>query len=505
MGTSTCACQKINGEPLLTTAFLAAFLAAKPDAITISVDPKSVISTQFRGVGIQVDPFHYEPTPEKWKMIWKRVDACQPGFFRMCFQNDSYCDRLDANGEPVFRWTVQPNHPKLKQVYEILDYAQAHGVKVLLGEWGTPGFWNTGKRVSPEPGSALWSKLVVGILTHLVKDKGYTCITEFDYFNEPNGDWSGNPSYETWLKGIKAVGPALAASPVGDKVKLSGPSASGDSGWQDALKWLDRAAKDAPEQFGSYNLHWYAKDKEVIGGLIEPNLIERKLAAQTLDPSAKEKQFFVAESGLLDGKVNGDQQPRVKTYGYGLLMADYFAQVCRAGWSGATFWDLDDAMHPVTADTPNPPGPLTLKVWGFWNSQGDVMVPPESTAPREPFYVWTLLSRLFPPGCSIVKSQAHGDSDLRTTASTSNGELSLLVVNESYNPKTVRIPLSAVHGRSLLEYHYFPGDHPQNADGVPIPVRRRISMNRRDYVVEFPGRGCVFLTSAKQFAKGPAR
>jgi hypothetical protein len=468
-------------------------LKLRQGPITVEVRPSDVISRDFRGVGIQVDPFFYEPSAEKWKLIKARLDVCRPGFFRVVFQNDSYCRKLDAHGDPIFLWDSEPNAPKLHQVYEILDYAQSRHIKVLLGEWGTPGFWGDGSKFSPKPGDPLWSKLVVGLLTHLVLKRGYTCINEFDYFNEPNGDWSGNPSYETWLTGVRAVGSALKASPVGKYVTISGPSASGDTGWLDALQWLDRAAKDAPETFGSYNLHWYAKDREVVDGLIETQLIGRKAAAMKLDPSASKKQFFMGESGLIEGKTNGDQQPRVKTFEYGVRMADYFAQVCRAGWTGATYWDLDDAMHPVRGNDPYPPGPLTLKVWGFWNSVGDAMRPPEDTGVRQPFYAWTLISRMFPAGCSIVAVNAPSLPGFRVTACVYKGRRSLMVVNDSAENRTVSLDPSFWKSKRLLEYAYAPG---LQTDPTGKPSRARVlkGFGKGPLQLEVREQSCVVVT-----------
>ena len=72
--------------------------------------------------------------------------------------------------------------------------------------------------------------------------------------------------------------------------------------------------------------------------------------------------------------MNGDQQPRVKDFDYGVLMADLVAQVARAGWMGASAWDLDDAhARGERPAAPAVPDDLTLKIWGFWNTQGRAM------------------------------------------------------------------------------------------------------------------------------------
>ena len=124
-------------------------------------------------------------------------------------------------------------------------------------------------------------------------------------------------------------------------------------------------------------------------------LAAKRAVVSVNDPQAASKRLFLAESGLLDGKTNGDQQPRVKTFAYGVMMSDYVAQVATAGWMGACAWDLDDAMHTVSGHPPIP-NDKTLKVWGFWNTQGTAMGHPEDEDIRPWFYTWSLMSRLFP-------------------------------------------------------------------------------------------------------------
>lgn len=456
------------------------------------------VSDDFLGAGVQFDPYFYEPKPAQWKTIFHRLDECRPGFFRVVFQNDSYCDTLAADGSPVFKWDSDPGALSLHKVYEILDYAQSRHIHVLLGEWGYPSFLVKGKRFSPEPGSNLWKQLIVGLLDYLVKKRGYDCIWAFDYFNEPNGDWSGNPNLETWVKGVTAVSDAIHSSPVGKRIGVSGPSATGTSGWIDGLKWLDRAAKLVPNAMSSYNLHWYADDDEILAGAIETNLGDRKAAALILDPAASRKRFLLGESGVQRGKTNGDQQPRVRTFEYGVLMVDYFAQVARSGWLGATFWDLDDAMHPVHwEEAKDVPGPLTLKVWGFWNTQGAAMGTPKDETPRPPFLAWSLLSNCFPKGCSVYRVDGAPDSKMRLVASydPKARRSSMAIINESDVPKSAEVPCD-VSGKNLrFAYDYFESTLPNDLDQPP--VARELTVARSvTRTMMLPGRGCLFLTSS---------
>lgn len=105
---------------------------------TVRIHPQATISPAYRGMAVQIDPFFYEPSRRQWTEIWRRLDRLQPGYIRVSFQADAYCEGFDASGTPVYAWKTHPNSKKLAQIYAILDYAQRRGIEVLLGEWGFP-------------------------------------------------------------------------------------------------------------------------------------------------------------------------------------------------------------------------------------------------------------------------------------------------------------------------------------------------------------------------------
>jgi hypothetical protein len=211
---------------------------------------------------------------------------------------------------------------------------------------------------------------------------------------------------------------------------------------------------------------------------------KREILAKN-DPHWAEKPRFLGESGLITGRVNGDQQPRVKTFEYGVMMADYVAQVGRAGWQGALAWDLDDAMHAVKwAPVPND---LTLKVWGFWNSAGALMGRPQEFTPRPWFYTWSLASRLFPRGCRLIRASHDPVPRLRVLAGLREGRLSVMIVNNDAQPRTVLLKPARDGLRVTQRWVYFDGDRPSDGRGYPVPK------GEADWKVELPERGVVFV------------
>jgi hypothetical protein len=281
-------------------------------------------------------------------------------------------------------------------------------------------------------------------------------------------------------------------------LKIAGPDNSGN--WE----WLDRCAAELPREIGAWEMHWYAKDAEVLGGEIEKLLTAKREMLRKTDPRAGSKPLFVGESGLIEGKTNGDQQPRVKEFPYGVMMADYVAQVARAGWQAALAWDLDDAMHVNTGGRVTPPGPRTLKIWGFWNTQGTAMGHPEDEGVRPWFYTWSLMSRLFPKGSRIVASRGGEDvAGLRTLAAAwqqgSGRRISVMVVNDAASARTVTVRVPGGERGALEEYHYFEQDRPADQNGYPAPAKRLPAADlAKGAEIELPAQGVVFLATTER-------
>ncbi len=459
--------------PILTaTALLAA------DAVVITVHPESPAPRPFLGMGVQWDPHEYQPTPDAWKTIVDRVDYMKPGLLRVMLNASSYVRGFDESGAPRFEWSG------LSSLLPVLDYAQSRNIDVLIGEWSPARGLNTGSgRVGPA--DPHWAKVHAGFLKYLIDVKKYTVIRYFNFMNEPNGSWmwpGGNVDYAAWAQGIRNLRQELDAQGLSG-IRIAGPDNSGN--WN----WLDRCAADLAHEFGAWEMHWYAKDADVLEDRIETLLTQKREMLRQSDAGSASKPLFIGESGMIDGKTNGDQQPRVKQFVYGVLMADYVAQVARAGWQSAVAWDLDDAMHVNTGPRVNPPAERTLKIWGFWNSQGPAMGHPEDMAVRPWYYSWSLMSRLFPKGARIVPSEAGaGLPGLRTLAAIQpGGTLSVMVVNDDETARiaSIRVPRG---GRKAPElYRYFDKELPPASKTLPTAdLNKGIS-------IDLTSRGVVFL------------
>ncbi len=462
----------------------------------VTVDMHSTLVKSFFGLGIQWDPYEYPPRPEAWRLTLHRLDFAKPAFFRVMTGASSYCLGFDASGEPRYVWAQGEDaiRNRLGSLLAILDYAQTNNIDVMFGEWGPPKRLGGDANESDEtPDDPRWARLVTDFVNWLRTSRGYTVIRYYNLMNEPNGPWmwpGGKVDYRAWATGIHNLRRQFNTHGQAD-LPIVGPDNSGN--WE----WADYVSRNMPDAFGDWEMHWYATDREVLGGEIEKLLKAKKKVILANDPRAAEKRFFLAESGLIDGRCNGDQQPRVRTFPYGVMMADYMAQVVQAGWMGMSAWDMDDAMHPVS-EHPPVPSDTTLKLWGFWNTQGTAMGHPEDENIRPWFYPWSLMSRLFPRDTRIVGVSPTGLSNLRVIAgeTADKHKVNIMLVNNSDARRTVRLVIPGLGRKTVRLFYYFENDRPTGAEGFAIPSATLTEMDFSSGLnVVLPGRGCVFMAT----------
>jgi hypothetical protein len=484
---------------VLVTGGLGAAIGRAAEAQAITVDLKSPVVERFMGLGVQWDPYDYPPSPEAWKTTLDRVRFLRPGLLRVMLNATSYLRGFDAGGKPRYVWSAgESGMERLASLFAILDYAQAHRIDVLLGEWSPARGLNVGgTRVGAD--DPHWAAIHADFAVYLKTVKKYDVVRYFNFMNEPNGGWmwpGGKVDYAAWAQGIRNLRQELDARGM-DWLRIAGPDNSGN--WE----WLDRCAAELRRQIGAWEMHWYAKDAEVLDGGIEKLLAAKREMLRQADPMAASKPLFIGESGMIEGKVNGDQQPRVKEFQYGVRMADYVAQVARAGWGAAIAWDLDDAMHVNTGGRTVPPGPRTLKIWGFWNTQGAAMGAAGDERVRPWFYTWSLMSRLFPKGSRIVVSRSAAEAPhLRTLAAAWRDgavrRISVMVVNDGGAPGTVMVRVPGGGRSTVDEYRYFAQDRPADENGYPVPARQVAARDLAKGIrIELPAEGVVFLSARR--------
>jgi len=457
---------------LLAVTLLSASIVGSAQTARVTDTP--VNSVPFLGLGIEFDPYPEPVNDARWQTMLGRVRRADTGFLRVMSSATDYCGGFDSAGNPIYLWKSEPEAPALQRIYDVLDFAQKNGIEVLLGEWSSPG--KLGIRSPDDP---RWPRMVADFVQHLIRDKHYTVIQFYIMMNEPNGDWMwrrSKPQFDQWSAGVQLLRKELDARNL-QSVLLAGPDNSG------GREWFNRSIAELHPVYGAWEQHIYAKDSEVLNGELEQQLFADGTTITTLDPEGGAKARFIAESGLVTGKIEElDQQPRVHDFDYGVLMADYVIQVARAGWLGADAWDLDDAMHGN--------GKGGQKIWGFWDSRSL-----ETMHPRPWFESWSLMSRAMRRGSTVMRVTGDLPASVRATAVKFQSDWSVVIVNDSAAPVSLDflMPQGISH---WYAYRYFENDRKTDVDGF-IQNSGTLRTSNGIARIQMPGRGLLILTNKK--------
>jgi len=472
-----------------------------------------------------VDPYDtLTPAQLNWPLITRRLDFLSPGFLRVVEPAATYFGGYDSSGDPTYRWTS----PSVQELLMILAYAQSRGIPVVLGDWTNPLIGGD-------------ARIPADFLLALRDTYGFSVVRFYNVINEPNNAGASCP-FSCWRQIMQSVASELGQVGLAGSVSLVGPDNS--NSWDDTPSaqandltfgldgdnpiggdsWVTRTLDSIPTLIGAYDSHRYATISGIQSGVYGDQMTARRLEISNLDSPAK--PYFAGEVGLVARQTNpfgtsevpieitrplaalldpsaapsstdtfSDSQPHIGAFDYGVWMADMMIQAMNAGLSGASAWDLDDAMH-----TGGGYGTADLKKWGFWNSlYGQDGYPAGDLQVRPWYYAWAVLSRAFPAGSQTLVVAAPPVAGIRVAAARipdgGGYELSVAIVNDSPTPQTVTVNVPAVGAITLARYDYFPSGAPTDANGFAVPVQIQPAQPSRGISVALPASGLVVLTS----------
>ena len=487
------------------TAMLATQASAEP--IQITADPGAPLCTNFLGFGVQWSAYPwFDLTEAAWQKIFERLDYMRVPIVRLMTRSYTYCDGFDAVGKPIYNW----DNNRMKKMYRLLDYCQAHGVKVILGEWDHPSSQQDRPDIATDKlqqyhmdeNDPRWHRIIADELEYLRNVKHYTCIVYFNLLNEPNSNSSGRIPFDKWKSAITSLNAEFAKRGLAKDVQMVGPDVTFLP--RDGF-WIELNVQQCPKEVAAYDFHYYAPATDLESGYLEKFCWMKKNYIDRYDPSGRAKPFFMGEAGMTGGPVQpqggSDSQPHIYGHNYGVWMADYNVQCARAGMAGTIAWNLDDAMH-INKDKDSKWPDVTktrFKKWGFWNSLADEIGHPEDMNLRPWFFTWSLLSRSFPPGCTTLKTSETLAPGLRTLAATVGEEISIALVNDSDAPQEIhfRVPGSKQISH-LARYNYFPDEKLTDKNGFPLPKEILAKADLAAGLnVSLPARSVVIFSSVK--------
>ena len=398
-----------------------------------------VLSDSFDGLGVEWGT--YEDTNKMVKGSWSRVlnavDTLNPSLVRCMTNLDWFVtDFTDADTPDDYSddtWSYNFNNKQMVNAADVLDYCQAHGIKVAFGVWNVIGNADPDKDIygmipnaSADP---RWAKMCADLMEYLIKIKGYTCIQWFVNTNEPNVTGSRGTSknaYNTvdiWMQGVKNVRVALDGVGLNDLSIVGGDTTT----LLASRAYLQKAAKEIPDILDNYGVHLYVNNSQIDKGEYENSVRSLFYDIQDVDGAlGKTKQMYIWEAGLLSGKnQETDCNDLIRTYSYGLRMADYTVQSINAGINGIVYWDLDDAMHFMYTENGT-----TAKEWGMFSTLATAEIGKQEYRPW--FYSSVLLTNVLRPGNTVYgcKNLPEGLRSL-ATVSADRTKAGIVIVNNS--------------------------------------------------------------------------
>ncbi len=403
---------------------VSALPADASDAVTVTVDPDTVVQSDFLGIGVNVIPGSLMSgttdlgyTDADWAVDSARIARLRPKVARIWFQTDWM---EPTKGDYTF------TSDRMLAFYRYLDAFKEAGTDVELN-FG----WKVGSTIQPWysiPGVDPWTsapndipayaRAASALLDQLINTRGYDNVKYLTYYNEPNGSWdfeAPGDQMAYYLTMAKAVSEQLKTDGLRDDVKIWGPEESG------APAWTAYMAANGGDAFDQYSFHTYGDSYGSVAGSI---------AART--SVAGGKPVNMSEFGWSSDTASGWDS------GY----ANYVIAGANNGLHSMLVWQLNGVW---TAD----PDGDTNGTYNLWDS---VLL---GLKPRNTFAAAGLLTRYVPAHSEVIQT-ASSSGDVRATAfRAADGEYTVLVESKAGTGKDLTVDFGALDlGRPVHRIAY---------------------------------------------------
>lgn len=371
-------CLILNGRGTARFAGVSLSLADGPEStppdgpVTITVTGDTACASLI-GFGAEDDGWFYNQenaakgvTREDWAVREGRIEWMQPDWVRMFFWY------MDFN--PSGDWeTFDFDSDNMRSHYQTLDLYQKLGARVnVVGvEWGVK---------DPYGDAARAAKAIGALMEHLIKAKGYTCVTEWTLTNEPNGYFIGKGyDFRRFAELHRLVRAEFDRR--GLKVRIVG---SDDTGGFDFFSQCvnDEAYYGLADYFASHRYIQHGS-RPLMSDFLDERL--GLLAAR-----APGKQLVVAEFGFHDGRSGALENPIMEEYDYALWTSAFVIEGLNKGVAGFSVWCLHEVYYPGNG----------FMNYGLWNYKDD------GWKPRPVYHAWAPFSRFTKTGDSSRRCES---------------------------------------------------------------------------------------------------
>lgn len=443
----------------------------------------------FEAIGAELDPHIFRAiNTEKgfdesdWQLICTRIKAMKLQKIRMMIMPEWY-EPENENDDPfdtdmdAFSW----NNQDMYSVYRVLDMADELGIKVNLTVWGakaSSGSWlayETGAHwISPPNNLDEWNENICALLTHLVDDMQYGCITELTPYNEPadayyvfsQSEINFTDDYKVM---VMSLDERMKKEGVRDYVELC----TSDDGTRP--EWLQKCVADKEFEAVSdrFNSHCYKFS-------VHSDLTQIVDYAQTLMNIVKPtgKQFTLNEFGAKGGGGDYVDDGVMDSYERGLLYGKMMTVFLGEGCSGMLHWCLFDQIYGSD-------GVMYRGLWKFLDKDWAI---------RPVYYAVSMVTQHTETDAKTYKGTV---SDTKVAAAAVQGDngLTYLLVNEDAVEKKAALVNGRAKSGKYAVYEYSENNIP--ADGVTPAVPQSGTAETRDNVtyVTIPANSFLVVTN----------
>lgn len=325
----------------------------------------------------------------RWTQIKNHANWLGLDFCRVELEQRMYEPALNS-----YTW----DSTEMKNLYNILDWAEQKKVDVFLQQMWARVDWNT----IPGYASILsapynlndFADGYANMVDYLVNTKGYTCIKYLGITNEPPSDWQGGCSYP---QGLAAVRTALNNK--GISIPLAGPDMFTSPSFS--------SCSNETPYLGAYELHKYWIDNNT--GPLYYDWISAAHSAGL--------PFYMGEFG---GSIPGGSDNITGQYDYNMTVIKWVLKMINAGCDGFNRWsylnrgNLDGQWQMIDTNDVNT------------NILYTTINPHPNT-----YYLYGLLTRFIAKKSAVMDCSSDNGNILAAALKSPGGQYSIIVMNTS--------------------------------------------------------------------------
>jgi len=389
---------------IVSSFFFQACAKNKQEKIVIKVSPDIVINGDFYGFGAETLPWLWTKenkeagvNEDDIKLNLRRIKEMRLPVTRIFVPWETWNPSADYK---TFSWESD----EMKSLYKTLDLYQETGAKVILVtvDW---------MKDSPWRNASLSAKAVLGLLEHLVKEKGYSCIQFWTLTNEPEltYGWMRKVSFDNYIQIHLLVKKGLERKKLAVKIIASDEVES--------REWFDSSVRSLNKIADIFSSHLYVYPRQIkqIPGFFRERIENIKEAS---GPN-RHIPFFLCEFGFRGSDFSACTNNLTEDYKYGLYVADLCVEALNSGVSAVSLW----CLHRIRLiDEINPEGGKMMRI-GLWAYKD------ENWRPFPVFYLYRLFTKYIKPESRVLKVNILFSASLKAACVEHDNHYSLFVVN----------------------------------------------------------------------------